>query len=54
MYRFGDESGIDLPEYKNLVEFFEDVYRIHRKKETLIFPHDVLDRMSKKLTYSAL
>ncbi|WP_457622164.1 HAD family hydrolase [Persephonella sp.] len=48
MYRFGKKLNINLPEYKKLVEFFEDVYKIHRKKETLIFPHDVLDRMSKK------
>ncbi|WP_457640740.1 HAD family hydrolase [Persephonella sp.] len=48
MYTFGQIYGIKLPDYKELVEFFENVYRIHRKKESLIFPHDVLERISKK------
>jgi len=48
MYRFGKEKGIDLPEYKRLVEVFEDFYHKHREKEELIFPHDVLERMRKK------
>ncbi len=48
IYFLGKKIGVDLPEYPKLVEFFEDMYRIHRKKETLIFSHDILDRMSKK------
>ncbi len=48
IYRFGEEKNISLPEYKELVEFFEDVYSQHRLEEELIFPHDVLERVQKK------
>ncbi len=48
MYKFAEKKGIKLPEYKELIEFFEGVYREHRKKEQLLFPHDVLERISKK------
>lgn len=48
MYQFAKKEGISLPEYKELVDFFEKKYQEHRKKEELLFPHDVLERVSKK------
>ncbi len=48
IYRFSKEKNINLPEYQELVDFFEKVYSEHRKKEEMIFPHDVLERVSKK------
>ncbi len=48
MYKFAKEHGIKLPQYKQLVEVFEDFYHKHREKEEMIFPRDVLERMRKK------
>ncbi len=48
MYQFAEKNNIPLPEYKNLVDYFEERYQEHRKKEELIFPHDVLERVYKK------
>ncbi|WP_457628597.1 HAD family hydrolase [Persephonella sp.] len=48
MYRFAAEKGIQLPEYRELVDIFEEFYHRHREKEEMIFPHDVLERMRKK------
>ncbi|WP_457643273.1 HAD family hydrolase [Persephonella sp.] len=48
MYRYGREYGIKLPEYERLVQVFEEFYHKHREKESMIFPHDVLERMRKK------
>ncbi len=48
IYRFSKEKNIPLPEYNQLVEFFEKRYAKHREKEEMIFPHDVLERVSKK------
>ncbi|RMD45149.1 MAG: hypothetical protein D6831_04175 [Aquificota bacterium] len=48
MYIFAEKNEIELPVYEELVDFFESRYRIHRLKEEMIFPHDVLERISKK------
>ncbi len=48
MYKYAEERGIKLPDYKDLVEFFEEKYRIHRLKEELIFPHEALERIREK------
>ncbi len=48
MYQFAIEHNISLPDYQELVDYFEKRYQEHRKKEELIFPHDVLERVSKK------
>ncbi|WP_456402303.1 HAD family hydrolase [Persephonella sp.] len=48
MYKFSKDLGIDLPDYQELVDKFEEFYHKHREREELIFPHDVLERMKKK------
>ncbi len=48
MFRYAQEKGIELPDYKELVQVFEDFYYKHREREEMIFPHDVLERVRKK------
>ncbi|MGC9081448.1 HAD family hydrolase, partial [Sulfurihydrogenibium sp.] len=47
-YRFAKDYGINLPNYNELVEYFEDRYRIHRDKERLIIPHNILAKIREK------
>ncbi len=49
MYRFSKEFNIELPSYRELVDFFEERYREHRLKEELIFPHEALERIREKV-----
>ncbi len=47
-YEFGERFDIKLPDYDELVEYFEDRYRKHRLKEEMIFPHEALERLREK------
>lgn len=47
-YRFAKEYDIKLPDYKELVEYFENKYRQHRDKESLIIPHEILAAVREK------
>ncbi|RMA97053.1 HAD family hydrolase [Hydrogenothermus marinus] len=44
-YKFSIVYGIKLPDYNKLVEYFENRYKIHREKEELIFPTQVLEKV---------
>ncbi|MEJ5172701.1 MAG: HAD hydrolase-like protein [Hydrogenothermaceae bacterium] len=44
-YRLAKQLNIQLPSYKELVEYFEERYREHRNKEQLIIPHDILSKI---------
>ena len=48
IYGFAEKNKIELPVYEEVVDFFENMYKTHRLKERMIFPHDVLERVSKK------
>ena len=48
-YEFGKRFDIELPDYNELVEYFEDRYRKHRLKEEMIFPHEALERLREKV-----
>ena len=41
-YKLAKELNINLPSYQELVEYFEERYKIHRDKEQLIIPHEIL------------
>ncbi|WP_297889997.1 HAD hydrolase-like protein [Sulfurihydrogenibium sp.] len=47
-YRFAKDYNIKLPDYKELVEYFEDRYKTHRDKEQLIIPHHILSKVREK------
>ncbi len=47
-YKFAKENSIKLPDYKELVEYFEEKYRQHRDKESLIIPHEILSAIREK------
>jgi haloacid dehalogenase superfamily, subfamily IA, variant 1 with third motif having Dx(3-4)D or Dx(3-4)E len=44
-YKLAKELNINLPSYQELVEYFEDRYKVHRDKEQLIIPHEVLKQI---------
>jgi len=48
MYEFAKKYEIDLPLYKELVDFFEEQYRIHREKEEMIFPYEILEEIKNR------
>ncbi len=47
-YKFSKEHNIKLPDYKELVEYFENRYKTHRDKEQLIIPHNTLLKIREK------
>ncbi|EDP74323.1 HAD hydrolase-like protein [Hydrogenivirga sp. 128-5-R1-1] len=53
-YKFAVVYGVKLPEYENLVEYFENRYKIHRDKEELIFPKEVLKQIKEKADYTGV
>jgi hypothetical protein len=44
-YKLAKELNINLPSYQELVEYFEDRYKVHRDKEQLIIPHEALKQI---------
>ncbi len=48
MYRFSEDLSLEVPNYEDLIEHFEDRYRYHRQKEEMIFPHDLLAEIRNK------
>ncbi|NPA52939.1 MAG: HAD-IA family hydrolase [Aquificae bacterium] len=48
MYQYAKENNLNLPKYKELVDYFENSYRKHRLKEEMIFPHEALERIREK------
>lgn len=44
-YKLAKELEIKLPSYQELVDYFESRYKIHRDKEELIIPHNVLSNI---------
>ena len=48
MYKFAKRKNIKLPDYKQLVDFFEQKYKEHRLKEEMIFPHEALEKIREK------
>ncbi len=48
MYSFAEELSLEVPNYEDLIEFFEEKYKFHREKESLIFPHDLLKKIREK------
>ncbi len=49
MYKFAKEKNIQLPDYNQLIDYFEEQYRIHRLKEEMIFPHESLEKIREKV-----
>ena len=45
MYKFGKEYNIDLPEYRELIEYFENVYSDLRVYEEMIIPRNILEKI---------
>ncbi|MDQ7055288.1 MAG: hypothetical protein Q9M89_01790 [Persephonella sp.] len=50
MYEFALGKGINLPQYNKLIEIFEDFYHRYREREEMIFSHDILERLTERLT----
>ncbi len=44
-YKLSKELNIKLPTYQELVDYFESRYKIHRDKEELIIPHNILSNI---------
>ncbi len=53
-YKFATIYGIKLPSYEELIEFFEERYKIHREKEYLLFPKEVLQQVKEKADYTGV
>ena len=47
-YKFAIVYGIKLPDYEELVEYFEERYKIHRTKEELIISKETLEKIKNK------
>ncbi len=48
MYRFAEDLSVEVPNYEDLIEFFEERYKFHRDKENMIFSHDLLNEIRNK------
>jgi HAD superfamily phosphatase len=53
-YKFAIVYGIKIPEYKTLVDYFENRYKIHREKEELLFPAEILDKVKERAQYTGV
>ncbi len=53
-YKFSIVYGVKLPEYENLVDYFENRYKVHREREELIFLKEVLKQVKEKTDYTGV